>query len=258
MNDTEREAYTFLLPILNSIPPAQSRPTITLTYASSLDGLISGPNGRQLALSGRESFIMTHALRALHDGILVGIGTVLNDNPSLTVRLVEYLSNGDKISDIVNYKHPRPILLDTRLRTPVECTLMARNPIIVTDTQNLINNRQRVVELESGGAVMLPCPVIDGRLDLPSVLDVLKNTYGIKSIMIEGGASVIRTMLVHHPHVVDTAIVTIAPLYVGNGVHVMGLDRTGSSDELLMPKLEDVIYRQFGKDIVLAARIQRT
>jgi len=66
----------------------QEYPYITLTYAQSLDGSISAIRGKPLLLSGKESLVMTHRLRACHDGIMVGVGTLLADNPSLTTRLV--------------------------------------------------------------------------------------------------------------------------------------------------------------------------
>jgi GTP cyclohydrolase II len=77
------------------------RPHITISYAQSLDGSIAALNKEQLQLSGRESMRLTHRLRACCQAILVGIGTVLTDNPSLTVRLVEG-------------RNPQPIILETR------------------------------------------------------------------------------------------------------------------------------------------------
>lgn len=66
---------------------ASPYPHVTLTYAQSLDGAIAAAPGTQTALSGAESKAMTHYLRSQHDGILVGVGTVLADNPSLNCRL---------------------------------------------------------------------------------------------------------------------------------------------------------------------------
>ena len=82
------------------------RPRVTLTYAQSLDGSITARSGAPLSLSGAESLHYTHQLRAAHDAILVGIGTVLSDDPRLDVRLVTGPS-------------PRPIVLDSELRCPV-------------------------------------------------------------------------------------------------------------------------------------------
>ncbi|KAL0581090.1 2,5-diamino-6-(ribosylamino)-4(3H)-pyrimidinone 5'-phosphate reductase [Marasmius crinis-equi] len=60
-----------------------SRPRVTLTFAQSIDSKIAGVNGKQLILSGKESMIMTHWMRTMHDAILIGIGTASNDNPQL-------------------------------------------------------------------------------------------------------------------------------------------------------------------------------
>lgn len=77
-----KEARDFLDPIYSNVPLLDDRPFITLTFAQSLDGKIA-KQGQQILISGRESMAMTHRLRTLHDGILVGIGTALVDNPQL-------------------------------------------------------------------------------------------------------------------------------------------------------------------------------
>ena len=92
------------------------RPFIIVSYAQSLDGSIATADRQQMQISGPESMRLTHQLRACCQCILVGIGTVLADNPSLTVRLVEG-------------HHPQPIILDTNLRTPLDATLAGRSGV---------------------------------------------------------------------------------------------------------------------------------
>ena len=87
-------------------PLALDRPYTTLAYAQSLDGSIAATPGRTLHLSNALSRTMTHHLRARHDAILVGINTVLTDNPRLTVRLTAG-------------RHPRPVVIDGCLRMPL-------------------------------------------------------------------------------------------------------------------------------------------
>src|SRR4029079_19395558 len=90
--------------------PRTDRPFVTLAYAQSVAGSIALEPGRPFALSGPESMRLTHALRAAHDGILIGIGTLLSDDPRLTVRLVQG-------------KSPQPVVVDSQLRTPLQARL---------------------------------------------------------------------------------------------------------------------------------------
>jgi 3,4-dihydroxy 2-butanone 4-phosphate synthase/GTP cyclohydrolase II len=106
------------------------RPRVTLTYAQSLDGSIAARSGRPLPLSGTESRHYTHQLRAAHDAILVGIGTVLNDDPRLNVRLASGAA-------------PRPIVLDSELRCPIDarCLEVSRRPIVITTDRAAADRR---------------------------------------------------------------------------------------------------------------------
>jgi len=94
-------------------------PEVTLTYAQTLDGFISGmPNTPPLLISGKESMLMTHCLRNRNDAIMIGIGTLLNDNPQLNVRQLSGFNNGG------NVRNPQPVILDSKLRFPLECKLL--------------------------------------------------------------------------------------------------------------------------------------
>jgi hypothetical protein len=84
-----KEARDFLDPIYSDISLLNDRPFNTLTFAQSLDGKIA-KQGQQVLISGKESMAMTHRLRTLHDGILVGIGTALVDDPQLNGRNYGY------------------------------------------------------------------------------------------------------------------------------------------------------------------------
>lgn len=82
---TEPSAPGYLLSALAHLQqrPPVDRPHVTLTYAQSLDAKIAGQDGKQLILSGKESMVMTHWMRTLHDAIMVGVGTAVNDDPQL-------------------------------------------------------------------------------------------------------------------------------------------------------------------------------
>jgi GTP cyclohydrolase II len=209
------------------------RPYVTLTYAQSLDGSIAARPGHPLALSCHESQAMTHALRASHDAILVGIGTVLADDPSLTVRLAA----GD---------NPQPVVLDSRLRFPLYAKLLQQNgprPWIATSS---LADVEREATLAQLGAQVHRLPT--GRqslIDLSALLNLLGDK-GINSLMVEGGAQIITNFLASR--LVDQVVVTIAPVVVG-GVRVV--DNLGFFNSDHFPRLQEVAYQQMGEDLVI-------
>ncbi len=209
------------------------RPFVTLTYAQSLDGAIAARPGHPLALSCRESQTMTHGLRARHDAILVGIGTVLADDPSLTVRLVEG-------------QNPQPVILDSRLRFPPYAKLLhhaTHAPWIITSTEA---SRERQMSLETLGARIHRLPTgANGGIDLEALLTLL-GEQGLTSLMVEGGAQVITSFLSYR--LVNQLIVTIAPVLVG-GVRVLDVHHLPRPNGL--PRLKDVQYERIGVDLVV-------
>jgi len=160
---------------LDHRPIPADRPLVTLAFAQSLDGSIAQEAGRPVLLSGPQSQLLTHRLRRWHDGILVGIGTVLSDDPQLTVRLLPGQS-------------PRPIVVDSRLRFPVEARMLENDlkPWIATVNgssrrgQMLKERGASLLEVESGPG---------GRVDLSRLLLQLRR-QGVERLMVEGGATV--------------------------------------------------------------------
>jgi GTP cyclohydrolase II len=207
------------------------RPLVTLSYAQSLDGSIAARPGHPLALSGAQSMALTHGLRASHEAILVGIGTVLADNPRLSVRLVA----GDD---------PQPVVVDSRLRFPPYAKLLkaSRGPWIATGEDA---DAERQQALEAAGARILRVPGSNGWVDLAALLDHL-GSRGINSLMVEGGAQIITSFFASR--LVDQVVLTIAPLLVG-GLRVM--DRLGYSPRRRFPRLTNLSYQQLGDDLVL-------
>ncbi|KNE63952.1 riboflavin-specific deaminase domain-containing protein [Allomyces macrogynus ATCC 38327] len=205
-----------------------SLPLVTVTWAQTLDGRVSGPNGNMIAISGPEAFIMTHMLRATHDGILVGVGTVKNDNPRLTVRIADLVVDRGELvlSDLVAANHPQPIVLDPRLALPETCHLVTnqtcRRPWIVFDPKAANVSAAAVAEkakrLVTAGCKLIP--VANARHDLHGVLRALRTQGGMRSIMVEGGRAVLESFLTAQPPVANAVIITVAPRFVGGGVHL--------------------------------------
>jgi 3,4-dihydroxy 2-butanone 4-phosphate synthase/GTP cyclohydrolase II len=225
---------------IQSAHQARERPSVTLTYAQSLDGSISAVRGRPLTLSGPDSARMTHQLRAAHDAILVGIGTVLSDDPRLDVRLVEG-------------RNPRPVVLDSQLRMPTGANLLkglsvsSRIPLIVT-TERAPENR--VVALEAAGAQVHRLPAGEGgRVPIPAMLPYLRS-QGVASLMVEGGAQVITSFL--RLRLVDFFVLTIAPILLGGlrAVEDLSNGETGSTTRAF-PRFKAGDWIRLGDDLVL-------
>ncbi|KAK4508849.1 uncharacterized protein ATC70_013472 [Mucor velutinosus] len=235
------EARDFLDPIYSNISLLDDRPFITLTFAQSLDGKIA-KQGQQVLISGKESMAMTHRLRTLHDGILVGIGTALVDNPQLNAR---YLSADTAI------KQPQPIVLDPFMKLPTNCKLIGNyqhgageQPWLVVSEKAFVEETDKRVVLEKAGVKFIPVKALEnGRLPLSEVFKALK-ANGIHTLMIEGGSRIIQSCLTD---AWDQLIITTAPMFIGSD----GVPAIQDSND--MPKLSNIKYQVMGRDSVLAA-----
>ncbi len=214
---------------------AQGRPVITLSYAQSLDGCLTASRGQETAISGPAALRLTHSLRAAHDAILVGIGTVIADDPQLTVRLVEG-------------RNPQPVILDSRLRIPLNSNLLQRSDKLPWIFCRQDADPEKASRLEQLGAEIIPVAVDLGeQLDLDAVLDYLQKKQ-IHSLMVEGGAGVIQSFLEQDR--VDWAVITIAPIWLG------GLAMALQLNNQKLSSLDEPMYEVQGIDIVVAGKVR--
>lgn len=211
------------------------RPFITLAYAQSWDGSITTRCGETLNFSCEESTRLTHQVRSLHDGILVGIGTVLSDDPQLTVR--EWSG-----------PNPQPIVLDSQLRTPVSARI-CQHPdkrcwiLTLNSDATPVAEHAEVLSVNGENA---------GQQDVP--LDAgmkLLREKGIKSLMVEGGATVITAFI--QAHLVDALVLTVAPKLVGGYRAIGDLQGTESNEELTISPINSA---QAGEDFVIWGELQ--
>jgi riboflavin-specific deaminase-like protein len=213
------------------------RPFILISYAQSVDGSIATLDRRPLMISGPVSMVLTHRLRSLFDAILVGIDTVVNDNPLLTVRLVP----GDS---------PQPVVLDTHLRIPPESRLLERS-----DCRSWLAGVKEVSTtgadaLRRTGAQILPCRLNDqGQIDIHHLMGLLHDR-GIRSLMVEGGAKVISSFI--RAQLADLFIITISPSLIGGLRVIQG--QNGSLPPRLT--LTQIHYERLENDLVLWAEPQ--
>ena len=221
--------------------------------------------GVRTALSGPQSKAMTHYLRARHDAILIGVGTAIADNPSLNCRLRGVNGRLDR--------QPRPVIIDptARLRITERTRILelvrqgrGRAPFIITGNLQSIDanlkRRMRILEEHGGKYISLPIGVQESayKLDWAVILRNLQ-TEGIRSVMIEGGGTVINSLL--EPSsctLIDSVIVTIAPTWLGQGGVVVSPERRFDEDGNAIPvsRLKDVKWCPLGEDVVLCGRIK--
>lgn len=210
------------------------RPLVGLCFAQSLDGCLTVERGKPTALSGAQSSRLTHRLRAAHDAILVGVGTVIADDPQLSVRHVQG-------------RDPQPVVLDSRLRMPLEARLLQRtgSPVWIATTPAADSEKR--IALEGAGTRLLVLPADDqGRVSLTALLDVLAEN-GVNSLMVEGGAQVITNFLTQG--LVDWVAVTIAPVFLGGLPAIEG--------SLPTPlRLKNPQFEQLGEDILIFGRLR--
>lgn len=233
-------------------------PFVTLTYACSLDSMIALAPGARTTLSGPESKSMTHYLRLRHDAILIGAGTAATDDPSLNCRYPD-----------AEWKHqPRPVIVDPNRRWKPEgkkayrlaSESQGKAPWIVVRACDAFDASSADPLLQIGGKYLIAEDQHPGSCDTAiswtSILTSLKRK-GINSVMIEGGASVINTLL-STPDLVDSMIVTIAPTFLGQGgVTVSPTPKTQNDQRINSAWLDQPSWRQFGSDAVLCGRLRR-
>ncbi|MGH6860655.1 MAG: bifunctional diaminohydroxyphosphoribosylaminopyrimidine deaminase/5-amino-6-(5-phosphoribosylamino)uracil reductase RibD [Phyllobacterium sp.] len=166
------------------IRSSKKRPEVTLKLALSSDGFVGRTDAGQLPITGSVARAQVHLLRAQSDAILVGIGTVLADDPLLTCRLPGLAQ-----------RSPIRIVLDSRLRLPLDCALARTAAAVpVWIAVNAGANPEKRQALIDAGCRMLATETDCGATALPELLDDLA-AQGIATVMVEGGAAVAASLL---------------------------------------------------------------
>jgi diaminohydroxyphosphoribosylaminopyrimidine deaminase/5-amino-6-(5-phosphoribosylamino)uracil reductase len=215
-------------------------PLVTVKFAQTLDGRIATAGGSARWISSEESRRLAHRLRAINDAVLVGAGTVLADDPELTVRLVRGRS-------------PVRIVLDSGLRVPLESRVLleqekARTIIATTPKAD----PAKVEELEQKGIEVMKVPANQaGEVDIPSLLPLL-GKRGIASLLVEGGSSIITSFL--RLGLADRLVAIVAPKILGSGIETVGdlnITDVGKALKLSFSRT----YRS-GADLVIEAKVE--
>ena len=216
-------------------------PLVTAKFAQTIDGRIATAIGNSRWISSAQSRRLAHKLRTTHDAIMVGAGTVLTDDPQLTVRLFRG-------------RNPVRIIVDSRLIIPLDAAALTdqkTTPTIVATTPRA--DAEKLSRLRDMGVEVLTTGESKEGVDLRQMLEML-GQRGISSVLVEGGARIITSLL--RLNLVDNLVIIIAPKIIGKGIEAVGeLNITGVSEALKLTFKK--IYRM-GADLVIEAKVSRT
>ena len=234
-DECRRLNYPFLKHSVSGLP------WVVMKAGMSLDGKISRRRGHGGAVTGPEAGKRVHELRNRLDAILIGVGTALIDDPSLTTRLAK------------GGRDPLRVILDSRLRLPPGALMLRQKSSASTWIFcNHQAGQENQKSLEQAGAVVLRVDTDStGNLDLSRVLQVL-GANGLTSVLVEGGAAVHGSFL--RAKLVDQAFLFVAPYFIGEAgtplVEGYRIDRQGMPLALTEMSTEDI-----GRDLLVQGLI---
>jgi diaminohydroxyphosphoribosylaminopyrimidine deaminase/5-amino-6-(5-phosphoribosylamino)uracil reductase len=222
----------------------QGRPYVRCKLAMSLDGRTAMASGESQWITGAAARRDVQFLRARSSAILTGIGSVLDDDPSMNVRLPIGDLHGVESDDYL--RQPLRVVMDTRLRTPPRARMLALggDTLIVCGEGA---SADAEAELRAAGADVLRLPQLGGRIDLSDMLGALASR-GVNELLIESGATLAGNAL--QAGLVDELIVYMAPNLMGDAARgLVRLPGLGHLAERVELRFRDV--RRVGEDLRL-------
>ncbi len=218
------------------------RPYVILKAGMTLDGKIAAASGESKWITGEASRKEVHRLRGEVDAVLVGVGTVLADDPALTARTGPYLK---KLAS----RQPLRVVVDSSLRIPLKAQILSRQKqakTLVATTDSANASRQR--ELVKRGVEVLTLPSLRGKVSLPVLMREL-GQRGVTALLLEGGSELHAAML--KANLVQHVRLYVAPALLG-GADAKGVIGGKSPARLASAlRLRHVKARSIGEDLVL-------
>ena len=221
------------------------RPKVIINIASSLDGIIGTKNG-SLPLSTEEDWLRVHKLRNAVDAILVGVNTIISDDPLLTVRHVT-----------PKVPHPLRIVLDTNCKTPLTAKVIQNQKnyptILFSSSENSIKKRSKYAETD----VIIEFVKQDdqtGLLDFQSILSVLKNKYNVNELLVEGGSAIISNLL--KSDLVDLMYIYYSPVFIGNKESKNMFNNEGSTFSQ-SPKSTNIVVENYSEGFLVTMKFDK-
>ena len=218
------------------------RPLVTLKWAMTLDGKIATRTGDSKWITGEAARRCAHRLRAHNQAILVGIETVLHDDPLLTCRV----PRGRNLLRIV---------LDSKLRTPLHSQLIktvAEAPVLIATLRSATSRKRQ--RLEAAGAEVVALRQKKARVDLGALLDLL-GQRGVSTLLVEGGSEVHGAFC--DARLVDRVAAFVAPKVIGGADAKPAVAGSGARLVTQGIRLRPFTWRRLGEDLVAEAPVVR-
>ncbi len=213
-------------------------PFVTLKMALSLDGKAATRTGDSRWISNEEARRLAHEWRAACDAVMVGVGTILTDDPLLTARLPGYAG-----------RQPLRVIVDSSLRTPLGCRMLRETPdipvIVATNPGALPRHAEA---LRKAGAEVLRVPGCGPRVDLAALLGELGRRE-ITSVLLEGGAGLFTSVL--EQGLADKVAAFIAPLIIGGTKAPSPFQGRGADTMADALRLGDVTLTVLGDNVLV-------
>jgi diaminohydroxyphosphoribosylaminopyrimidine deaminase/5-amino-6-(5-phosphoribosylamino)uracil reductase len=211
-------------------------PFVTAKFAASLDGRIATRTGESRWISSEPAREMAHRLRLRHDAVLVGVNTVLRDDPALTVRLPGAS------------RQPLRVVADSALRTPPSARLFDPGGGRVLIATTAAASPSRISALEAAGAEVIVVPQVGERVDLRALLRALGEREVI-SVLAEGGAELLGSL--RDLGLMDSVVAVLAPRLIGGTAAPAAVGGEGAASLSEAVALTDIEVQQLGGDLIV-------
>jgi diaminohydroxyphosphoribosylaminopyrimidine deaminase/5-amino-6-(5-phosphoribosylamino)uracil reductase len=228
---------------------ARGLPFVTVKWAMTLDGRVATRAGASCSVTGAAARARVALWRATSDAILVGVGTVLADDPRLTVHS-EMLDAPDREMWELTRHQPLRVVADSLARTPPSARILSgelpgRTLLLVTEHAP----PQRRSELEATAADVVVVPEQNGRVHAGVALRMLAER-GITSVLVEAGGTLVSTLL--EAGLVDKVHALVAPRLIGGRTNLSAIDRSGSSEMAEAIRLRQVSVERLDEDVLIS------
>jgi diaminohydroxyphosphoribosylaminopyrimidine deaminase/5-amino-6-(5-phosphoribosylamino)uracil reductase len=214
-------------------------PQVIAKAGQSLDGKIATSAGESRWITSPAARRLAHAWRSRVDAVLVGVDTVLRDDPRLSARGFRHRPG-----------HPLKVVVDSRLRTPLRARCLAGAPAWIATT---VRRGRRLSALRQRGVRVMTIPARRGRVPLRRLCRELVR-HGVHSVLIEGGSEVLASAFAER--LVNQVVWFVAPLLIGGRTAAGSIGGAGIRRLSQAVRLTDVTYRRIGPDLCVEARVE--